>query len=121
MNTQTTFDLEQGRDNLRRVLETHEEATGYLTDEIDRRLCGMVPDGSTCTVDLAHKVLDEIMAEDVELGYPEQEFHRKFLANVFTGKPHWTKVDYRPTRRPERNAAPVAVWQLDKSKIDRED
>lgn len=121
MTTQTTLDLEAGKARRDKYLASHDEATGWLTDEIDHRLCGIIPDGGQTTVDRAHQVLDEILEEDVELGYPEADFDRRFLANVFTNKSHWTRVGYRPTRRPERNAAPVAVWQLDKSAIERDE
>lgn len=117
----TQLDLMEGRRRLKKVLESHEEATGYLTDEIDRRLCGMIPDGGKTTVDQAHVVLEEILDEDVELGYPEKDFNRTFLANVFVGKPHWISVGVTRTKRPSRNSGRVTVWQLDKSKIERED
>lgn len=122
MTAQTTLDLDEGRRRLKKVLETHEQATGYLTDEIDRRLVARIPDGGTTTVDEAHVILEEILAEDVELGFPARKLEdRRFLANVFCHKRHWVKVGYRQTRRPERNGAVVALWRLDESKLEADD
>lgn len=112
---QTTLGLRRQR----KVLRSHEAAKGYLIDEIDRRLIARArgTDGRL-TTDEAHVVLDEILAEDVELGFPEGRLDRRFLGAVFA-RSHWRNTGrYVPTRRPERNAARVPTWRLDESKLE---
>lgn len=107
----------------KKILRSHEQAKGYLLDLIDERLVPLArARGGRITVDAAHEVLDDILAEDVELGYPEHRFNRKFLGALFRHRDHWVNTgDRKPTTRAERNYSKVTVWRLDESKLQRED
>ena len=114
-----TDQLTIGLRRQRKILHDHEEAKGWLLDEIDRRLIARVGHGGTCTIDAAHEILDEILAEDVDLGFPEARIDRRWLGALMPHRDHWINTNrIRATRRPERNAAKIPIWKLDKRKLE---